>query len=72
MRPDVLMVDIEGGEAKLFNGVDLTGVRCVVVELHQLLTGLAGVADCFSATATVGFAYDPVGSNGPIVTFRRR
>jgi FkbM family methyltransferase len=72
MRRDVLMVDIEGGEAKLFNGVDLTGVRCVVVELHQLLTGLAGVADRFSATATAGFAYDPMGSNGPIVTFRRR
>jgi FkbM family methyltransferase len=71
VRPDVLVVDIEGGERDLFCGLDLPGVRSVVVEVHQPQIGGAGIARCFAALQTAGFAYDPRGSNGSNVAFSR-
>jgi FkbM family methyltransferase len=70
-RPDVLIVDIEGGEASLFEGAALGGVRAVVMELHPDVTGLRGVAQAFGAMATAGFAYDPGLSRGQTVVFAR-
>lgn len=68
-QPEVLVVDIEGGEGNIFEGLDLTGVRSLVVEVHQPQIGGQGIANCFVALAAAGFAYDPNGSGGSNVVF---
>jgi FkbM family methyltransferase len=49
VRPTVIVCDIEGGEAGLFDGADLSGVRAVVIELHPKVYGEDG-ADRIVAT----------------------
>ena len=71
MRPDVLVVDIEGGERDLFAGLDLFGVRSLVFEVHQPQIGGAGINKGFGALQSAGFAYDPDGSAGTNVVFTR-
>lgn len=67
----LIVCDIEGAEAFIFDRADLTSVDRVYLELHDHITGLAGVASVFAALAAKGFAYDPRHSNGAIVLFRR-
>jgi len=69
VRPEVLIVDVEGGEVSFFAGEALPGLRHVVVELHTWLTGLAGIARVFADLGAAGFAYDPELSCGQVVTF---
>lgn len=69
VRPDVLVVDIEGGEVGLFEYVDLSGIRHVLVELHAALIGYAGVRKVFQRMAELGFAYDPGFSSYHVATF---
>jgi FkbM family methyltransferase len=71
MRPDVLVVDIEGGEREIFEGLQFPGVRDLIVEVHQPQIGGAGIARCFSALHSAGFAYNPDGSSGSNVAFSR-
>lgn len=71
MAVTLIVCDIEGAEAWLFDGADLTAVDRVYLELHDHITGLKGVASVFAAMAKRGFAYDPRFSNGAIVLFRR-
>ena len=66
-----IVCDIEGGEVELLKGADLAGVDRIVVELHDHITGLSGVADLFNALRRKGFAYDPRCSEGTVVLFRR-
>lgn len=40
VRPSVLVFDIEGGEAPLFEAADLPGVRAVIGEFHPDVLGL--------------------------------
>lgn len=70
-RPDVMVVDIEGGEGDLFSGLKLPGIRSLVVEVHQSRVGGKGIARCFAALHQAGFAYDPNGSQGSNVVFTR-
>ncbi|NOR61451.1 MAG: FkbM family methyltransferase [Rhodobacteraceae bacterium] len=70
-RVSLIVCDIEGAEAFLFNRADLAGVDRVYLELHDHITGLKGVAAVFEAMAAQGLAYDPRHSNGAIVLFRR-
>jgi FkbM family methyltransferase len=70
--PDVLIVDVEGGEGQLFNGFQPTPrLRHAVVEVHKPQAGLAGIAACFAAMASASMAYDPDGSSRTNVTFSR-
>lgn len=71
VRPTVLVLDVEGAECGLFEGVDLAGVRAISLELHRRLTGLAGIRDLFMTLGAQGFAYEPTWSNGPVVVFGR-
>ena len=71
VRPQVLVLDVEGAECGLFDGVDLGGVRAISLELHRRLTGLAGIRDLFATLATQGFAYEPTWSSGAVVVFHR-
>ncbi|WP_237214444.1 FkbM family methyltransferase [Falsiroseomonas oryziterrae] len=71
IRPEVLIVDVEGGEVSFFEAEALPGLRQVVVELHRWATGLAGIARVFADLGAAGFAYDPELSAGQVVTFGR-
>lgn len=69
VKPDVVVVDIEGGEKDLFDGIEFGGTRAVIVEVHRTFIGGEGVARCFTAMAKSGFAYDANTSSGANVTF---
>lgn len=67
----LVVCDIEGAEAFLFERADLAGVDRVFVELHDHVTGLKGVAALFAALAAHGFAYDPRHSSRSVVLFQK-
>ncbi|WP_058279737.1 FkbM family methyltransferase [Ruegeria atlantica] len=68
---NVLIVDIEGGEKHLFDGVDLANVQKVYLEVHTRKIGLHGIKKCFDNLSALGFAYDQRVSCGGSVLFRR-
>lgn len=67
----LIVCDVEGAEAWLFAGADLTGVDRVYVETHDHITGLKGLHDLFGHLGARGFAYDPRHSSGGVVLMRR-
>lgn len=71
VRPTVICCDIEGAEVGLFDGVDLSGVRHVIVEVHPEETGLAGVGRVFDAMRAGGLVYDPALSERGVPGFTR-
>jgi FkbM family methyltransferase len=68
---DLIVCDVEGAEAVLFHGADLSGVDRIFLELHDHVTGLSGVRGLFATLAGHGFVYDPRHSLGAVVLFRR-
>jgi len=70
-RADVLIVDIEGGEADLLQGAQLPGIRAVVMEVHPAVIGLDGSARAFGDMAAAGLTYDPRMSCRHVVVFAR-
>ncbi|MBO9447682.1 FkbM family methyltransferase [Ruegeria sp. R14_0] len=68
---NVLIVDIEGGEAHLFDGADLANVQKVYLEVHTRKIGMRGIKKCFDDLSALGFAYDQRVSCGGSVLFRR-
>jgi len=68
-RPTLILVDIEGGEETLFDGVDLTGVQRVMMEVHQENIGRIGMKRVFDAFSAQNFHYDQWHSSKGIVTF---
>jgi FkbM family methyltransferase len=67
----LIVCDVEGAEATLFDGADLEGVDRVFLELHDHVTGLSGVRRLFAALDGHGFVYDPRHSSGSVVLFQR-
>ncbi|PJN96832.1 FkbM family methyltransferase [Amaricoccus sp. HAR-UPW-R2A-40] len=67
----LIVCDVEGAEAFLFDDADLSGVDRVFLELHDHLTGLSGVGAVFRTLAAKDFVYDPRHSDGGVVLFRR-
>jgi FkbM family methyltransferase len=71
-QPTVIVIDIEGGELGIFDGVDLAGVRSVIMELHPRVYGLDGVNAVFTTLSDQGFTYDcKMSRGGTVVTFSR-
>ncbi len=68
---DLIVCDVEGAEAALFDGADLSGVDRLWIETHDHVTGLSGVRRLFGTMAGHGFVYDPRHSLGAVVLFRR-
>lgn len=68
---NLVVCDVEGAEAWLFDGADLSGVDRLWIETHDHVTGLSGVRRLFATMAAQGFVYDPRHSIGPVVLFRR-
>lgn len=54
LRPTVIVCDIEGGELGLFDGVDLSGVRHLVLELHPKVYGTEGMGRIACGLAVQG------------------
>lgn len=71
LRPDVLIVDVEGAERDLFSQTDLPGVREIIVEVHKPQLGLAGIAVCLDRLRALGFGYDPTGSADSVLRLGR-
>lgn len=69
VKPDVVICDIEGGEADLLATISLSGVRHLVVKLHPRHIGHDGMRAVFNAANAAGLAYDPGLSAGRIVGF---
>ncbi len=67
----LIVCDVEGAEAALFERADLTGVDRVYLEIHDHITGLKGVRDLFGHLSAKGFAYDPRHSFGGVILMRR-
>jgi len=44
-NPNVLIVDVEGGEIEILPNVDLSGVKAIIIELHPHIIGEDKVAD---------------------------
>jgi FkbM family methyltransferase len=68
---DLIVCDVEGSEATLFERADLSGVDRIFLELHDHVTGLSGVSRLFATLAGQGFVYDPRHSLGSVVLFQR-
>ena len=70
--PNVLIVDIQGGELDLFEGaVSLGSIDRIALELHPQIYGSSGVLGVFRALCRLGFAYDSDHSNGTNVALQR-
>ena len=70
--PDVLAVDTEGAEGRLFEGLRLPErLRHAVVEVHKPLIGVAAISACFDAISKASLGYDPDGSSHTHATFSR-
>jgi FkbM family methyltransferase len=69
LRPTMLIVDIEGGEETLFDGVDLACVRKIMIELHQHIIGRRGVKKVFDVLSAQNFHYETYHSASSVVTF---
>jgi FkbM family methyltransferase len=67
----LIVCDVEGAEAFIFEDVALDGVDRIFVELHDHVTGLSGVGTLFRTLAAKGFVYDPRHSAGSVILFQR-
>lgn len=67
--PDVLLCDIEGGEAELFPGLDLSGLRAVIMEIHPGVIDRASEAAIYDALAASGLYPRVELGSGTVVAF---
>jgi FkbM family methyltransferase len=70
-RPTVIVCDIEGGEASLFDSVNLSGVRAIYMELHTRVYGGSGIRKVFDDMHRNNFFYHQKASCGDVVLFER-
>ena len=71
LHPTFLIVDIEGGEAEIFNEVALDGVRKVLIELHPHVIGQDAVDRIRSAFRNAGYEVVKEMANGNQVYYVR-
>lgn len=67
--PTLLVVDIEGGELDLFDGIDFKNIRRVLIEIHQQNIDRSGVRKIFDIFSANGFHYDQWHSTGGVIVF---
>lgn len=46
LKPNVLVMDIEGGELDLLRHADLSGFQSIIVEFHPKIYGVSGMREC--------------------------
>lgn len=57
--PDVLLMDIEGGELEFLRHASLKGIRAIVIEFHPSIYGVPGMRECKGILERAGFAKLP-------------
>lgn len=57
--PDVLLMDIEGGELDFLRHASLDGIRAIVIEFHPDAYGRKGMKECKDILERAGFAKVP-------------
>ncbi len=55
VRPDVIVMDVEGAEIDLLTKADLTGVRAMIIEVHPHIVGDDKIAAMDAALVSAGF-----------------
>jgi len=70
-RPDVVILDIEGGEAVLFDTDWPADVGLLIMEIHTKIYGADVVQRIFDGLSRSGMTYMPWGSRGETVVFQR-
>lgn len=70
-RPTMIVCDIEGGEATIFDGMPMPPVKRILVEVHQPVIGPSGMKAVFDGLSKSGFYYDQDYSMGGVVLFRK-
>ncbi len=53
--PDVILMDIEGGELEFLETADISGVRAMVIEFHPDAYGIQGMRRCKTILTEAGF-----------------
>ncbi len=53
--PDLLVIDIEGGEMEFLKGADLSKIRGICIEWHPKLYGVEGMRKCKGILRKAGF-----------------
>jgi len=71
LKPDVILCDIEGAEAEVFPGLDLTGVRAIVLELHPAKISRSAQAEIYDSIAAQGLYPRIELCSGTVVAFER-
>ena len=71
VQPDIICCDIEGGELDLFDGVDLSGVRAIVMEFHPKVYGLAGEARLRHVIQSGGLRENRIKHRSSVHVFQR-
>ncbi|PIE15648.1 MAG: hypothetical protein CSA68_06410 [Rhodobacterales bacterium] len=71
VKPTVFMCDIEGGEEELFQGIDLSGIRAVILELHPKVISRAAIKAIYDTCARAGLYPRIEWSTEQVVAFER-
>ena len=69
--PTVLVCDIEGAEADLFDKATLSGIRLAIIEVHPQWIGETGVRAVFDAMHRNGLTYFPKASVAKVLVFKK-
>jgi hypothetical protein len=73
VRPTLIIVDIEGGEYGLFDGIDLTPVERILIEFHSKIIGRRKVRRTIDILQSSGFTVDLAGmGSSSVLAFYRR
>ncbi len=70
-QPDVLLIDIEGGEMELLNDADLSDIRAIVIEFHPDHYGIDGMRHCKRLLQMAGFTKLPEHCTRTVWTMER-
>ncbi len=72
IEPSFMLIDIEGGESTLFEGItNLPSVHSILIELHQGVIGRSGIKAFFEKMHSLDFVYDQRYSQGKVVLFQK-
>jgi FkbM family methyltransferase len=71
LSPTLLIIEAEAADPNLFDEAELSGVRTIVLELHDLVLGTLGTDQVRSSLTAAGFAQDPGLSSPEHLVFRR-
>ncbi|MFO7782815.1 MAG: FkbM family methyltransferase [Spirochaetia bacterium] len=71
VKPDILIVDIEGGEQLFFNSIHSLSAKSVVIELHPKQLHPHAINAIFFRMFELGYTYDCAHSQGPVVALTR-